>query len=727
MAVKSLRGYRLGAVGVVLLLLLLLTALHLMSGAIQDSEQLSDWFIPLLLFTIGGLIALVFLTGVNLFRLWRGYRQRTAGSRLTVRMVVLFVLLSLTPVSVVYFYSLQFLIRGIDSWLDVKVDTAMDDALSLSRASLDLHKRVLLRFTRQMLGGLQDVSKAGLALSLGDLRATSGATEMTLYDRGGQGVATSNVDPGVLVPEPPDMGLIQQVLSGKDYAGIVPYKDSGELHINCVTADERGLVLQVFYPLSTSVASLSDKVQVSYEGFRERAYLRDSIKFSFTLTLSLVLSVGVFAAILVAVFTARRMVEPVREIAAATRAVAEGDYGQQLPVPRFHDELSFLVASFNSMTRRISQARDLAERSQAEVAAQHAYLETILGRLSSGVMALSHDGMIKTANAAAEQILRVPAHSLIGQPLEVLQQHAPQLAPFVEVVQRSLESEQAEWRDEVLLYRSEGRQLLLCARSRLVIEDGSSGYVVLFEDITELAQAQRNAAWGEVARRLAHEIKNPLTPIQLAAERLQRKLLGRLDTADREVLERSTQTIVHQVEAMKSMVNAFSDYAKPSRMQAELILLDRFLADVLGLYDARQLQFEAGAEGTRVEADGVRLRQVVHNLVKNAQEAVASRDDGWIHVTTTRCELGECTYVQIKVADNGPGFSPELEGRMFEPYVTNKGRGTGLGLAIVKKIVEEHGGAIEARNVDGDGAEVLIRLPILDESEQPATCAWDAE
>ncbi len=716
MAAATVKRLRLGALAVLLLLLLLLAALYMISGAVQDSERLSKWFVPLLAFTVGGLVVLALLVAYNLYRLLREYRGKVAGSRLTARLVVLFTLLALAPVSIVYYYSLQFLLRGIDSWFDVQVDSAMEDALRLGRASLDLHKRQLLRDTERMVYELEDSSTPALALSLGELRAAVDATELALLDRAGRAVASSNVDPDVLVPNLPENAVVQQVISGENYVGLAPLGEAGQLHVRALVHDplERGFMLQGLYPVPGTIARLSANVQSSYVDFKERAFLRNSIKFSFTLTLSLVLLVGLFAAVWAAFFTARRLVAPVTNIAAGTRAVADGNYDQQLPIPRAHDELAFLVASFNAMTRRIAQARNAAERSRRELQAQHAYLETVLGGLSTGVMALDREGRIETSNPAADQILRLSIRDHLGEQLPALLKGHGQLGVFVEQVLAGLEHPDQTWSHEITLYRGEGRQVVLCRRAPLVSEDDvHGGQVLVFDDVTTLVKAQRDAAWGEVARRLAHEIKNPLTPIQLSADRLRHKLLPRLDEAAAELLDRSTHTIVQQVEAMKSMVNAFSDYAKPSRLEPEPLALDDFVGSVVELYRATTppVEFVPGAPGTLVEADPVRLRQVVHNLIKNAQEAVRGREDGRVRIDTTLEEEEDCRFVKLAVQDNGPGFDAEVLGRVFEPYVTTKARGTGLGLAVVKKIVEEHRGAIMADNSAGGGARIELRLP----------------
>jgi nitrogen fixation/metabolism regulation signal transduction histidine kinase len=598
----------------VALLVPLLVSLHLMSSAVQNSAELSRLYVPLLLFSIFGLIVLVVLIGVQLVRLVKRFRRREAGSRLTVRMVFLFILLSVTPLSIVYYYSLEFLLRGIDSWFDVQIDEAMEDVLSLSRASLGLHKREQLKRTEQALDKVEGISEAAMSLSIAELREAYGATEFALLDYSGRLITSSNEDPTLLVPARVDKSITQQVRQGENFVGLDADKESGALQVKVVVADAygRNLILHALYPTSDVMASLSEKVQDAFTRYKELAYLRSSLKFSFTLTLSLMLLFSMLTAVWAAFLSARRLVKPVTDIAAGTRAVAEGDYDKQLPLPKSLDELSFLVASFNAMTRRIALARDQAAQSQRQVEAQRAYLETVLGRLSSGVVAFDTELYLRTANQAAHQILQVDLDQFMGRPLQDLASVSPRLQQFVDAIQEPLSGGSDEWREEVTLFGNDGRQTLLCRSTLLARPEGDqSGQVLVFDDITALIKAQRDAAWGEVARRLAHEIKNPLTPIQLSAERLRHKFLKQMDEKNAKVLDRATHTIVQQVEAMKEMVNAFSDFARPPQVKAQPVVLDKLVEEVLYLYRSSKgvaitWHLETPAE---VHADPGRLRE----------------------------------------------------------------------------------------------------------------------
>jgi PAS domain S-box-containing protein len=715
MAYSTLSRLRLGGLSVALLLILLLVTLHLMSSAVQNSAELSRYFLPLLVINLAGMVVLIGLITYNSIRLIRQYLRHSAGSRLTLRMVAIFIVISLIPVGVVYFYSFSFLQGGIDSWFDVRIDQAMEDARELAQASLDLNQRLWLKYTEQQLLSITDASESALSLTIGELRQQSDALELSLTDLNGQIIAYSNAVASELAPSKPDDFILQQLREGGSYVGLAREKD--ELMIRVAVKDPlgRSYIIQGLYPASERVSAMSEKLELAYNRYKELSFLRQSLKRNFSLTLFLVLMFAVLSAIWAAFFSARRMVAPITNIAAGTRSVAQGDYDRQLPVPRNKDELAFLVTSFNAMTRRIGQARDQADRSQREVEGQRAYLETVLGRLSSGVLTFDEKHRLRTTNPAAEKILGTNLQRLIGSQVQRLALASPVLRQFAEGLQAPLSQPREEWRGELTLFSGEGRKVLICRTTPFAQPDGPSGHVVLFDDITALIRAQRDAAWGEVARRLAHEIKNPLTPIQLSAERLRHKYLKKMEAHDAEVLDRATHTIVQQVEAMKSMVNDFSEYARPPQMALKPLHLDRLIEEVVDLYRGNKgiyFKLDLKAEKARVEADTLRIRQVVHNLVKNAVEAIEGQEQAQVEVSSQVASRDDHPYYQIRVRDNGPGFSDSMIKHLFEPYVTSKPKGTGLGLAIVKKIIEEHGGIIWAENC-GKGACVVIQLPML--------------
>ena len=701
----------------------IVASLHLMSSATQDSSQLGKMYSWLVLINSLGSVLLLGLVGANVYSLLRQLRRKVAGSRLTARMVFLFIFLSLAPASIVFYYSMQFLQQSIDSWFDVRIDRAMEDALELGRAALDERMRGLLKQTERTAEHLENVPESMIAITLGEVSDSSDEAELTVFAKNGRIVVSSGSHPDSIVPDLPGEGILLQLKRGKSFVGLEPAAGEG-MRVRVVVeaaARDENYFLQALYPVPLRLANLAATVESAYVHYKELTYLRSSLKSSFALTLSLVLLLSLLAAIWAAFVSIRRLVAPVRRLAQGTRAVAEGRYEKRLPV-RSRDELGVLVESFNVMTAKIAKARDEAHKSRLEVERQRAYLETVLANLSSGVMSFDSAMRLQTTNHAADTILHSEVSKRLNTPLKDLAEFHPHLADLMKVVGKRLAREKTAWQEEIPFNGPHGRQELLCRGTPLYSAEGArQGAVVVFDDVTALIQAQRSAAWGEVAQRLAHEIKNPLTPIQLSAERLKHKLSKSLGENEAEVLDRSTRTIVQQVEAMKSMVNAFSEYAKPSVIQLQRVDLNALIEEVAALYPP-QSGLELGLSLDKslpcVRGDPVRMRQVLHNMIKNAQEAIAPDTPGKMNMQTRSAEENHHQYVEILLRDNGPGILPEQVDRVFEPYVTSKTKGTGLGLAIVKKIIEEHGGTIRHDATYQAGAGFVIRLPAMESAEQ---------
>jgi len=722
MAFTAIKKFFSGSTPIVLLVITLLASLYLMSEATHNSELFSKIFS--LMLAINGL-AIFLLLGLitrNLADLIRQYRQRITGSRLTARLVILFVILSVTPVSVVYYFSLDFLQRGIDSWFDVRVDNALQDALELSQTSLAVRMRELLQETKKLALQLNGIPNDLAPIKLNDLRTSSGAVEMTLFSLHGRIIASSNPEATNLLPVSLDNTTQLQVRQGKDEVGLIPLADSG-LHIRIAVlvagpdAVTEQRILQALFAVPDRINTLANNVQAAFGNYREVAFLRTPLKYSFILTLSLVLLLSMLTAIWAAFFYARRLVAPIADLVEGTRAVAAGNYEKRLPLPS-KDEMGFLVKSFNEMTHRISLATESARQSQQQVEQQNVYLEVVLTHLSSGVLTLDIDHTLHTSNTTASQILGIPLLKFNGRSLDSIAVEHPHLQLLVDALYPHLDSGHYEWQDEVTLFGPGGRQVLMCRGTQLphtVTLQG--GHVVVFDDITSVLQAQRNAAWGEVARRLAHEIKNPLTPIQLSAERLRHRYLHNMTGKDAEILDRSTHTIVQQVETLKEMVKAFSDYARMPSLHMQGLVLNEIIQEVLDLYRNENVGFQLVVDldptNPLIEADPGRLRQLLHNLIKNAQEAVEPQDPGRITVISRCIQEEGCRFVELRIEDNGPGFPDDVFSQLFEPYITTKPKGSGLGLAIVKKIVEEHGGMVWAENRQQGGAVIIIRLPVL--------------
>jgi nitrogen fixation/metabolism regulation signal transduction histidine kinase len=697
-----------------------LGALLLLAKSVQNSGDFSRLQPWILLLNLIGVVALTALLARKLIGLVRDYRAHVPGSRLTARTVAIFGALVVAPLLIVYLFSLQFLNRGIDSWFHVEVKQGLNDALVLSRAALDLRVREYSRHTENLAHSFLNATPEDIAERVYDERRATGALEMAVFGTHERIVAASLENPLESIPTRPPPDLLRQVGERRSYVSLEP-QAGGEYLIRTAAPftdaparrDERYLV--AIYEVPTQLAALSEAVQHAYSQYGELAALREPLKSSFRLTLTLVLLLAMLAAIYGAIFFAQRLVRPVQDLIEGTRAVGKGDFGTRLPLPS-RDEMGFLVHSFNDMTKRLRRAREEATRSQQVVERERERLAIILARLSTGVVVVDRVLTVSIANQAAGAILGTDLSAATGRALPDLTAGNERLGQFVAALVVRFAAGREEWREQFDLDSASGRRILMCACTP---QPGAElGYVIVFDDITMLLQAQRDAAWGEVARRLAHEIKNPLTPIQLSAERMRRRFLGSMSPQDAEVLERATRTIVQQVETMQQMVNAFSEYARAPEMRITRFSLNQLASEVADLYrshDPRvEMHLHLDEHLEAIEADRGRVRQILNNLLINALEALEGVESPRLDLTTRAEQGGDARYAVVTVCDNGPGFQRELIGRVFDPYVTSKPKGTGLGLAIVKKIVEEHGGRIDADNRPDGGARIRVVLPVTD-------------
>ncbi|PHS71599.1 MAG: two-component sensor histidine kinase [Methylophaga sp.] len=717
MVLKLVKHLSSGVAPYISLAILLLVLAYLLSAATQDSSRLNDLF--LLIFGVGivSLILLTAILGRSLYRLYRDFKNKEEGSRLTIRLVSLFVLLILGSTLIVYGFSMHFLHRGINSWFDVKVEQALNDSLELSRTAFSIRMRSLLRQTRMMSGVLSELPVSDINHNLRELSQLSGALELSLWTMDGKLISSSIENQAIIIPDKPSESVFRQLQQKEDYISLDPGENDrlqlrAAVQLPLKRPFQQALFLHVLFPVNDHLSTLGKTVQKAYTDYKELSYLRKPLVTIFTLTLSLIVLLTVLASIWFAIWIARRIVEPLQELSEGTQAVASGNYNTQLTASG-HDEIGFLVRSFNQMTQRLTQSRNATQRSHRQLEKQTNYLTTVLGSLSSGVITIDDKKYLRTANVTSSKILNINLQHHIKKPIEELSSQHQNLQAFVQLIeQQSLLT--TGWQQQLNL-QQRGQQTLMCRGTPLPNDDG---WVIVFDDITTLLQAQRNAAWGEVARRLAHEIKNPLTPIQLSAERLQHKYLPLLPADQSGTLTKLTNTIVQQVEAMKSMVNDFSDYARNPGLQLSMHSIGHLIREVLALYQSNpnhQFTLLNSKQDITINIDRNRFRQVLHNLLKNAIEASENANlQVDIVLSYHMVTHNNSPWLEMTINDHGPGLSAEIANKLFEPYATNKTKGTGLGLAIVKKIIEEHGGNVWAENLDPSGASIIILLPLED-------------
>jgi len=672
----------------------------------------------------GTLVMVIVVAAVRM--LWRVARGRF-GSRLLLKLAAIFALVGIVPGVLIYAVSYQFVSRSIESWFDVKVEGALAAGLNLGRGTIDAIVSDLGTKTRLAAERLGESALSAEPLSLERLREQLSAKEVSIVGSSGQTLlatasASSGLMPERISPQTLRQARVQRVLSQAEGLDEDASANGTSARVRAVALipstnfalAEQERFLVVTQAIAPSLAANALAVTNAYREYQQRALARSGLRKMYIGTLTLALVLAVFGALLLAIALSNQLAQPLLLLAEGVAQVARGDFSSKA-VFRSRDELGGLTRSFAEMTAQLSDARELVHKSVAQVEGARANLQTILDNLTAGVIVFDRNGAIDTVNPGATRILKLPLSAYRGRRLD----EVVGLGGFAQAVWQRFElhaaspeaGERDHWQDSFELQiggvggGAPGRErdsITLLVRGAAMPQGAR---LMVFDDITELVSAQRVEAWSEVARRLAHEIKNPLTPIQLSAERLQLKLASKLAGSDQAMLERSVTTIVNQVQAMKELVNEFRDYARLPASSFDAIDINALVVEVLGLYGASQesgrLHAELGDGLPAIVGDGTQLRQVIHNLVQNALDAVAELPDGRVLVVTeaARNESGDVRAVRLIVVDNGPGFSEKVLKRAFEPYVTTKKKGTGLGLAVVKKIADEHGARVRIVNL----------------------------
>ncbi len=722
---------------VVLTAMLLATSLILLSISTnnpQQSGEINDWLFPL---NVVILLILSSLIIYNVVKAIKYLRSGQAGSRFTLRLMVAFSLLTILPVLVVSYFSMNFIGDRIDNWFNIKIEGALDDSLELARSSLDVRMRQHLFDLERAGKALSGVDELDYATFLERQTQAMGAFELLLLNNNKRVLVYSGDDAGALLPHFPAEDIYRKISSrgymyqleptGKDglYSRVAMRLKPG--------AGREPLILTALFPFSDKEQILAESVQNTYDQYQEISYQRGLIKKGFRITLLLIMLLSILFSIWAAFIYSLRLAQPIRTLLEGTKAVASGNLQKKLPVEE-KDDFSLLARSFNTMTTRLSAARRESEESQNQMKRQHDYLNIVLDNMTSGVITLDDDLVIRRINVAAEQLLMSSLRSFRGQTLSMMCHETSDLLPFYESIKPHLEeatddidkdSNDKEWQTDILLSLDGEQHSLVCRGVALPeFTDGTQGHVLVFDDISEVLQAEHDAAWSEVARRLAHEIKNPLTPIQLSTERLQRRLKPVLNEEDADLLQRMSQTIINQVDTMKNMVDAFSEYARIPELKIKDVDINNLIKEVTDLYRINTSEAEIHLDlvgSPMLQVDIGRMRQLLINLIKNALEAIEGHnqesEQGLVKPVLTlsssveELENGKKQFI-LTVSDNGPGIDEDLLPNLFEPYKTTKTKGSGLGLAIVKRIVEEHTGRVNAKNNESGGASINVYLPV---------------
>ena len=746
-SIRSSRAFRLTiALSVAAVVILGLVLMFLLTQATGNRELYERNYARL--FVLNVVVATLLLAVIVwiVVRLLVRLRRRRFGSRLLVKLAAIFALVGLAPGLTIYVVSYQFVSRSIESWFDVRVEGALDAGLNLGRATLDALSLEVANKTRQAAAQLAETPDAVAGLTLERLRNQFSANDIVLWSSSGQVIASVGDSRFNLNPERPAAqqfrtaraqrvvtqieGLDELVLTGNGElaqssvlspGGITPGAPIAPRikAIALVSNPNVGLFgetrfLQMTEAIPTTVAANAIAVQEAYREYQERALARVGLRKMYIGTLTLSLFLAVFGAVLLAVILGNQLARPLLVLAEGVKQVAQGDLTPKAAL-RGKDELGGLTRSFAEMTQQLADARAAVQQSMSQVDAARSNLQTILDNLTAGVIVLDEVGRIQLCNPGATRILRIPLAAHQGQLLS----EVPGLDAFAREVQRQFatfldsspvdqgQHAQEQWQQSFQLHTampgSPDNALTVIARGARMA--GTDEYLLVFDDVSEMVSAQRAQAWGEVARRLAHEIKNPLTPIQLSAERLEMKLSGKVGATEQALLTRSVKTIVDQVDAMKRLVNEFRDYARLPAAELQPVDLNALINDILQLYASENAVVPVGTEldakAPLVQGDPQQLRQVIHNLLQNAQDAQEGKPNARVTVKTEFSEGSR--RVRLSVRDNGTGFPEHILKRAFEPYVTTKVKGTGLGLAVVKKIADEHGARIDISNRTENG------------------------
>ncbi len=697
--------------------------LYLLASTGANTEFFGHHYRWLIVSIVAFLLLLIGIVGFLLGRLRRRLKTGQFGSRLALRLLVVFSLMAILPGALVYGISIQFLEKSIESWFDVKVDRALEGGLTLGQKVLDNLLEELQKKAQVAALELAEQASSYPLTALNQLLIQSRIQEATLFNQDGKVIAFTSLDDSALFPEIPNTEAMRRIRMQKNYSAVETLANNTLylrvlVPVNVLSAEEDIRVLQVLQRVPESIARNAEIVQAGFSDYQELTLSRQGLTRLYSVTLTLALLLALFSALAGAFLISEKLSAPLGLLAEGTRAVAQGDFSRRHQV-NSKDEFGILTESFNLMTEQLAAARTIAQQNQQEIENARAYLENILANLSSGVIVFDKALCIRAVNQSAEQILQIPLTRFKGLTMEECAEQESGLRLLAGEIRGGFDSEEiGEWQRQVLHFTADKEQVLLLRGSRLPLASGGGG-VVVFDDITNLLQVQRTVAWGEVARRLAHEIKNPLTPIQLSAERLQHKLISKLDESDARILKRSTETIVSQVDALKRMVNEFREYARVPELELCQTDINRLVREVLALYHASDsagnesqqspIILDLAGEISPVRGDPARLRQVIHNLLQNAQDALTETENARITVQTRSVNNG----IELNVIDNGKGFPEQVKAHAFEPYVTTKLKGTGLGLPIVKKIIDEHGGSIRIQNIQPHGAQISITLPAL--------------
>ena len=697
-----------------------ITLLILLAKSLGNTDLISsETFRLLFIFNILFIAALVILIVIQIVRLLNRIKKKIVGSKLTLRLAISFTLMVIIPVSIVYLVSVIFLTKSINSWFDVKVESALEGGLSLGQKTLNILMKDIELKSRSIAYTIGNTEEDQRDIVLRDMREKFNLEEVVIYDRQLNILALTSANDSQIpsIPNNEDIerstndfyGVVEEINNRILLRAYMPITSNKEITLD-------NIFLEIKQPIPSEISSLAISVESVYEDYERLAYSRKSLNIIYALTLTLVLLLAILSAVAISLVISRRFSEPLSQLANATREISKGNFKKTIPEQGEKDELGLLVKSFNSMTKQLDSATRNAEENQHRLELSRMFLDTILTNLSSGVIVINEERIIRHHNPAGLKNLQIRKkniqNNLLDEKLVKNTIYKPILDYIFSYIQQKIISNGSNQEFKILVNEKE---IIIRIQINSILQDGDLNYILLIDDITKVTEGQRHQAWADVARRLAHEIKNPLTPIQLSAERLDHKLKNKLNKEDKNILSKATQTIVKQVNALKIMVNEFADYARSVKIEKKLINVDLLIRNIMDLYEAVdvQIKYKNTIQNLIVCGDENKLRQVIINLIENAKDALVKINNPNIIIIIKK----EKNKLILQVEDNGVGVPKDIISKIFEPYVTSKSNGTGLGLPIVLKIIDEHNGTITIKNNKIAGTTVLIKLPLVEDEK----------
>ncbi len=705
--------------GILVFIVLWIVLLYIFSSIDQKTEAFNFYQDIIITISIAALVILIIILSGTFYGFYKDYRDKLPGFNLSLKLIFSYGVLLVLPTAVIFIFSLRYINSGIDNWLDLGLESGLVQAVELTQGALEVEARQHINAMQDIGEVIENSTEINFLSILNTFAIENNAIEVMLLGVNNEVLTIVSQDIMNLQFQVPE-GIALNLEQSETYMELISLDDGSYEVIAAISLtmsriSPRDIILYSRFTINEELGYLANQVRSSIERYRELAFQIPSIKLSFTIFLSFIVAITFLSALLAAIIVTRRLIQPIQTLMIGTIEVAQGNYRSRIKSHSNDDELSQLTQAFNEMIDSVESSNLIQVQIQKELKSEEAKLNEILSNLSSGVMACSKANKIFIANDAYFNIFKAPGYQWHGKRVEDIAEINEISKSIIDLIINQVSADSFEWSRQIEI-RHQGEQVVIrMACSELHMEN-EAGYVVVIDDISQLSKAQHEAAWGEVARRLTHEIKNPLTPIRLSAELIEKKLPAN-ESKLNSMISRNAKTIIQEVDNLRRMVDDFGEYARGPIFQLENVDVKVMLEEMVDLHLHRkergEIKLETGQNLGVIQLDKGRFRQVVLNLIKNAFEATLGITGELVVIKANKVIHKSKNMLLIEVVDNGKGFAKDMLIDAFQPYVTTKSRGSGLGLAIVKKLIEEQQGFVELSNNDDSGARVKLYLPVM--------------